>query len=451
MSKLSQTALDEATAKKVVKDAIRAAGNTSADELVVGLSWSQVGNTRFANNGITTTGDVESLNVSITATIDGKSATVSGNRIDKKALNELVTQAADLAAVSPANPEHMPPLGKQKFPRIKGVDAAAAKMGPAQRGEAAAKAIDIAKGAGVVAAGLVTHAERVSVVASSSGLFGFHPSTEVTMSTTSRTPDGKGSGRAAFVSHRAKDLDAERLARRATETATASSNLKKADPGDYTVLLEAQAVADLLGFMLGSMGTRAADEGRSFFSKSGGGTKLGLQLFDPRITITSSPEDNDHPSNPWGGGGLPQQPRTWIESGVLKQLTVSRYWAQKTGAEPIAYPGSIFMAGTSKTLDDLLKDAGEGIAVSRFWYNRSLEPRSILVTGLTRDGTFRVEGGKKVHAVNNFRYNDSPISMLKNVVALGIPERVPTRRGMVMVVPPMVVKGFHFSSTSDAV
>jgi predicted Zn-dependent protease len=101
-------------------------------------------------------------------------------------------------------------------------------------------------------------------------------------------------------------------------------------------------------------------------------------------------------------------------------------------------------------VEDLIKDVKRGIVVTRFWYNRMLQPRQILVTGLTRDGTFLVEDGKIARSVKNMRYNESPLTLLKKVVALGAPERVGMSRG-VAVVPPMVVDGFHFSSSSDAI
>ena len=108
------------------------------------------------------------------------------------------------------------------------------------------------------------------------------------------------------------------------------------------------------------------------------------------------------------------------------------------------------MEGTNRSLSQLIRGVDRGVLVTRFWYNRMLEPRTILATGLTRDGTFLVEGGKLSTAVRNFRYNDSPVTMLRNVVAMGRPQRV-TMGGRVMVVPPMVVKDFNFSSTSDAI
>src|SRR5690606_24061735 len=129
----------------------------------------------------------------------------------------------------------------------------------------------------------------------------------------------------------------------------------------------------------------------------------------------------------------------------------SRYWAAKSGAVALPEPSSVLLDGTDVDLLELVRAVDRGVLVTRFWYNRTLDPRTILATGLTRDGTFLVEQGKITTALKNFRYNDSPVTMLKNVLALGRPQRVVTRGGRVMVVPPMVVKDFNFSSLSDAV
>jgi predicted Zn-dependent protease len=421
------------------------------DDLVVSVSASQTGNTRFANNQPTTAGDVAAQTVRVTATVKGRSATLSTNRTDSKSLERLVRQAEEMAAISPVDPEHMPPLGPQKYARVNARDRATAKLGGAERAKAIEKPLGVATGRGLVGSGLVIHDDTASALANSKGLFAYYPSTGVSLSNTCRTPDGSGSGRAAFVSHRFSDLDAKAVATTAADKAEMSVDPQGIDPGKYVVILEPQAVADLLGFLVGAMRARAADEGRSYFSRAGGGNRVGDELFHPSISITSDPAHPDHPATPIGSGGLPQGKVTWIEKGVLRALSYSRYWADKQGKEPISMPSSIHMAGSDQSLAQLIQGVDRGVLVTRFWYNRMLEPRTILATGLTRDGTFLVEQGKITTALKNFRYNESPVTLLKNVLAMGKAERVPTRGGRVMVVPPMVVEGFNFASLSDAV
>jgi predicted Zn-dependent protease len=226
---------------------------------------------------------------------------------------------------------------------------------------------------------------------------------------------------------------------------------KTLDPGKQLVILEAQAVADLLEFLLGALDARAADEGRSWFSHPDGGARIGEELFHSSINVRSNPADKQHPAAPFSGDGEAHKIVDWIRDGVLQSLSSSRYWAQKSGGAAIPEPSSILVDGADVELLDLVRAIDRGVLVTRFWYNRTLDPRTILATGLTRDGTFLVEQGKITTAVKNFRYNDSPVTMLQNVLALGRPQRVVTRGGRVLVVPPMVVKDFNFASLSDAV
>lgn len=413
--------------------------------------WSRRGgNTRYAINQPTTTGDVEELSISVTAHVDGRSATVTGNRSDDGAVRQLVADAEELARLAPPDPEAMPPLGPQTYPKVKETDSATAKMGAKERADVVRSAIEVSKARNLEIAGLVRHAESSFAMANRAGLFAYHPSTSVSLETTCRTTDGTGSGRSGFASHRAKGLNAKAVAQAAADTAAASRNPQGLDPGKYTVILQPEAVSALLSFLFRALSARSADEGRSYFSKDGGGNRRGEKLFDERISLWSDPTDPEHPSSPIGEDGLPLGKTTWIDKGVVAELITSRYWAKKTGTKVVPFGRSVHMAGGTGTAADLLKDVKRGVLVSRFWYNRMLEPRTILATGLTRDGTFLVEGGKIAASAKNFRYNESPLTLLKNVVALGKPVRV-GEAGRVAVVPPMVVEGFNFESVSDAV
>ncbi len=440
--------LSRSAAKRLTAKALSFA---SADELVVRVDASQTGNTRFANNAPTTTGDVARKTVSVTASVQGRSATLSSNRTDDASLERLVREAEEMAALAPVDPEHMPPLGPQKYARVRARDAATARIAGAQRAQTVREPIELARSRGLIGSGLVLHSDHAYALANSKGLFAYHAGTDVSLSSTCRTGDGTGSGRAAFASHRFADLDAKSVASTAADKAEMSANPTKLDPGKYVVILEPQAVSDLLGFLLGALGARAADEGRSYFSKPGGGTRVGEKLFNASVTIRSDPADPDHPASPIAEDGLAHAPVTWIENGVLEALSYSRYWADKQGTSPRPRPSSVHMAGTDASLAELIKGVDRGVLVTRFWYNRMLEPRTILATGLTRDGTFLVEQGKITTALKNFRYNESPVTLLKNVLALGKPERVPGGHRRVVVVPPMVVEGFNFASLSDAV
>ena len=435
-------------AQALVKAALKAA---TLKDIRVRVSSSRSGNLRFAGNAPTTSGDVERLDVSVTATRDQASATVAGTVSDAAGVAAIVRQAEALAALAPKDPEHMPPLGPQTYLRVDAEDPAVVQLGPEQRTDAIARVLKVARDGQLIASGLYEHVHRSMALGTSAGLFAYHAETAVSLTTTCRTPDGSGSGWGGAMSHRLADVDAAAVARRAADKAEMTRGAAPAlAPGAYTVVLEAQAVADLLGFLIGSLGARAADEGRSFFARPGGNA-LGEQLFGPQIRVYSDPQDPAYPSTPVGDDGLPLQKTTWIDGGKLLALTTPRWWAHKQGRVAVPAPRSVFMAGGTGDVATLVRGVQSGVLVTRLWYNRMLDPRQILATGLTRDGTFKIEAGKLAGPVKNMRYNESPVTLLKQALALGKPERVVDDGGTRYVVPPMIVEGFHFASVSDAV
>ena len=221
------------------------------------------------------------------------------------------------------------------------------------------------------------------------------------------------------------------------------------------MVFEPTAVGNLVQFIARAFNARAADEGRSFFSLPGAKNKIGQKVVDERVTIVSDPFDLDVASAPFSGDGLPTQRVVWIENGVVKNLDYDRYWAQKQGRAPTAASSSVRMSGGNATLEELIRSTPRGLLVTRFWYLRPVDQRTILYTGLTRDGTFLIENGKITRPVKNLRFNDSPIFMLNNLEAMGVPERVSASEGgepgQAIMVPPIKVRDFNFTSLSDAV
>jgi predicted Zn-dependent protease len=279
-----------------------------------------------------------------------------------------------------------------------------------------------------------------------------------------RTADGTGSGYASFASPRVADINAAALAARAAAKAESSAHPRDLPPGRYTVILEPAAVADLLMSLAFAMNARSADEGRSFLSKPGGGSRIGEKLFADGVTLRSDPFDRRSPGSPWAGGGgmfsgrggsalsgLPARRTTWIENGVIKTLAVDRYWAKKTGVEPVPMSGGLILEGSNKSLDALIAETERALLVTRFWYIRNVNPLNATVTGLTRDGVWLVEKGKVVHPVNNFRFNESPVNLLKNLEATSLPVRAGGSEFSSMIVPAIRARDFLFTSRSDAV
>lgn len=439
--------LTRSEAQAVIRAALKAA---TFQEVAVRVGSSRGGNMRFAAGAPTTSGEVERVDVSVTATKNRASATVSGSAHDAASLATLVRRAEELAALAPVDPEWVAPLGPQKYDAPNAVDPAVVKIGPEQRTDAVARALKVARDGKLVCSGMYQHTHRSLALGTSAGLFGYHSETEVSLTTTMRTADGTGSGWGGALSHRLADIDTMAAARRAADKAMMSQGGGPAlTPGKYTVVLEAQAVADLLGFLLGALQARAADEGRSYFARSGGNA-IGEALFDARVKLWSDPLDAAHPSTAIAGDGLPIARTLWVEAGELRSLARTRYWAEKTKAAAVPGPRSLFMAGGGGTLAELVRGVKDGVLITRLFYNRMLDPRQLLVTGLTRDGTFRIRDGKLAGPVKNMRYNDSPATLLARLVALGTPERT-VDEGPVFVVPPLVVDGFNLASVSDAV
>jgi predicted Zn-dependent protease len=247
-------------------------------------------------------------------------------------------------------------------------------------------------------------------------------------------------------------MDAVTFTKRAAQKAAGSTGAKAIEPGKYTVILEPAAGIVLLEQLYGSLDARSADEGRSFLSKPGGKTRLGEKLVDERVNIYSDPSNIELPASNWAGDGQPLGKMSWIEKGVVKNFSYSRYWAQKKGVKPVPGPANIIMEGGTQSLEDLIKGTEKGILVTRLWYIRPVDPQTLLYTGLTRDGTFYIENGQIKFPIKNLRFNESPVIMLNNLDALGKAERtVSGESSQSALIPPMRIRDFTFSSLSDAV
>jgi predicted Zn-dependent protease len=187
-------------------------------------------------------------------------------------------------------------------------------------------------------------------------------------------------------------------------------------------------------------------------SKAGGGNRIGEKLMDEKVTIYSDPFNPDLPSSTWSREGFPLERTNWIDKGVVTNLTYSQYWAQKKNVKPVPFPGNIIMEGGDQSVEDMIRSTEKGILVSRLWYIRMVDPQTLLLTGLTRDGTFYIENGQIKYPVKNFRFNESPVIMLNNLEALGKPERsISVESYRSYLIPPMKIRDFTFTSLSDAV
>lgn len=423
----------------------------SFGDLRVRITSSRAGNLRYGAGRPTTQGDVDGVTVAVTASKGGRTATVTGGRTDEAAVSLLVQRAEGLAGLSPVDPEHMPPLSSSSPLEVKAQDAAVVKLQAAKRADLVGRAMRRAEAAKVAAAGILEHEHVSEVVGNRAGLFVHHTRTQVSLSATCRTADGTGSARSGYVSHALAGLVPESLVSDAAQRATQSQLPMRRDPGRYPVILAPQAVADLLEFLVDGLDARRADEGHSAFSKTGGGTRVGERMFDERVRLWSDPSDKTDPALPFDREGRAQRRVSWVEGGELRALHNSRYWAEQKGLEDLPEPSSLHMAGGSDDLEALIAGFDRGVLISRLWYTRMLDPQRLLITGLTRDGTFWIDKGRVAEPIRNFRFNDGPLSVLKKLVALGKPQRAGLTTRRVMVVPALVVSDFELASVSDAI
>ncbi|MBS0660079.1 MAG: TldD/PmbA family protein [Verrucomicrobia bacterium] len=435
---------------------------SKSDECEAALNGAQEGNVRFARNAVSTSGRSRTVTLVVQSSFGQKTGVATINEFDDASLEKVVRRSEDLARLAPENPEYVEFLGPQKYSDPKTWYESTAGIEPAARAKGAGASIDLCRAAKVTAAGFLNDSHVVAAVANTRGLRAWHRATYADFSVSVRTKDERGAGYGVSDANDVTKLDTKGPTEIAIRKARASVETKALEPGKYTVILEPAATITLIGALTNSLDARQADEGRSFMTKAGGGTRVGEKMMDERVHIYSDPLDPAAPSTPWAGDMRPRQRVDWVKGGVVTNLAYSRYWGRKSKQPNEGVPGidfgirpqmmssptppGVFMAGTNTSLEDLIKGVKRGILVTRLWYLGELDPQTLLYTGLTRDGTFYVENGKIQYAVKNFRFNESPVIMLNNLEALGKPQRI---HGC--LIPPMVVRDFTFSSLSDAV
>jgi predicted Zn-dependent protease len=427
---------------------------SAAEQTRVNIVSEWSGNTRFADASITTSGGITDTTLTITVTIGKRRASSSTNVLDDASLKRTIDLAIRLARLSPEDPEIMPELGPQKYSDVNAYVRATADLDPETRAAAIQRAVSASSAAGtpagsIFSAGFLEASARAIAVATSSGLFAYHRTTSSEFSMTARTPDGTGSGWASSGARDWTKIDPAAIGRIAAQKAVASRNPQPIEPGMYTAVLEPQAVTDLVPLLAGALNARNADEGRSPFSKPGGGNRIGEKVADERVTLYSDPNDAMLLAEPFDNTGLPIGRTMWIEQGVLKNLAYTRFWAQKQGKQPTGSPaaGGLALVGGTRSTEELIASCARGVLVTHFFYIRALDPRTVLQTGLTRDGAFLIENGKITRALKNFRWNESPLLMLNRLEEIGRPELTAAGRMM----PALRIKDFNFTSLSDAV
>lgn len=424
------------------------------------VGWTEDAFIRFANNGITTSGYRVTQNIYInSATADKRTGNASVTEITPEALKNGVKQAEELALISRPDPESLPALPAQKYPKLNNFDADTSSA----RGDIMVPQVKaVLTGAlknNLVAAGFIQRSVNAVGVGNKAGLFGYHTYTDSSLSHTMRNREGTSSGWATQSSVALRDLNGAEQAEVSIAKCLKGANRRKLDPGKYTVIMEPAAVADLIGWLGFAFGARDAEQGQSFLSKpdeSGaqgkvGKTYLGEKLFPEIITLRSDPFHPKLASTPWGPSLLPNEKMAWIEKGVVRNLFYDRFWAEKAGKKPTPNPNNLVLEGQDNTLNDLIASVDRGLLVTRLWYIRVVQPKTFQLTGLTRDGVFLVEKGKVTDAVTNFRWNESPAEVLQRTSKLTQPMRVTNDETGSNMAPALITTDFNMTSISEAV
>lgn len=418
-----------------------------AEHCEVTLAGEKGASTRFSNNAITQNIAKTDAALTVLAAYGQKKGKAATNDFSEEGIASCVLRAEEIAKHSQPDTEYLPPVPQPAYQDVRAHYPATEAATPEERAGAIREACDLCERAGLNLAGSYANEAGFIAAGNSQGLFGYWPNSHARYISTVLT--GDSSGWAESVSNdvtRVKPLTATEFARQKAETAR---NPVAVEPRKYTVILEPAAAAEMLLFMLFSMDAKAAHEGRNGFAG-----KENTPIASPLITLRNRPDHPDCPGAPFFSGdwewvlpvtcGMSVPETTWIEKGVLKNLMYSRFWAEKTGHAYTGMPSNLILEGSDASLEEMIASVDDGLLVTRFWYIRYVDPMTMLFTGMTRDGLFRIEKGKVTHGVKNMRFNESPLAMLKNTVKVG--KAVRTGIGLPNLTPPLLVKDFTFTS-----
>jgi len=431
----------EETFRRITDTVLSAA---SADDTFISFGDSESSTLRFANNQVVQNVSVREPTVSIRAAFGKKNGSASTNRLDAASLKDAVRKAEAIARLAPEDREYLSPLPKQQYLQVPSYRSATAAVSPMDAAQRTKPVIEQCEKNGLVGAGILTTSVAARGVAASSGLFGYQQSTEAEFSLTATADDSSGW---TYNTHR--DIDSLGISprtRSAVDKAVRSRSPRELPPGHYPVILEPAAVAGVLGVMTFALDAKSYYKGNSAFAG-----KLGSQVLDPRLTLRSDPTHADLLGGAFDQTGLATKPMTWIESGVLRQISYDRFTAQEHGVEPTPSAGAIvvsFNAPTAHGLDELIAATPRAILITNFWYIRSVDPADLTITGMTRDGTFLVEDGKIVAGVRNFRFHDSPLRCFAKVDSATRPMDAVTMERGKMLLPAVLLPDFHLSSVT---
>lgn len=437
-------------------------------------------NVRWAGNALTTNGEMTSteLTVVASAAVAGGTGigTVSQQVSDVGEVADLVAAARAAASASPPSPDAAPlvePWGHSGWDGDPGWDGDAGAEGTSIE-VLAQVARDLGAGFADAARrdqrlyGFAEHVVTTTYLGSTTGLRlrGVQPAGRLELN--AKSSDGTRSAWGGTATRDFTDVDVTALsAQLATRLGWAERRFDL-PPGRYPTILPPGPVADLMIYAWWTANARDAEEGQNAFAAPGGGTKIGTRLSELPLRLFSDPQHPglesvsfvDFAATADGtsfafDAGLPISPVEWMSDGVWNELVRNRAWGERTGrsATPPA-DNLVLEAGGSSSLEDLVAGTERGLLLTCLWYIREVDPERLLLTGLTRDGVYLIEDGQVSGAVNNFRFNESPLELLGRITEVGRTERVLCREWNDWVnrtaMPPITVADFNMSTVSQA-
>ncbi len=451
----------------------RALELSRADGCVVIADEESSANLRWAGNALTTNGVTRGRTLTVIATVDGAEGTASGvvsrSAVTAEDLEPLV-RAAEEAARAAGPAEDAQPLveGVPSSPDFTDAPAETSSAVFADFAPALGEAFARARAGGRELYGFANHELTSTYLGTTTGLRLRHDQPNGTLELNAKSPDRSRSAWAGRSTRDFKDVDPAALdAELAVRLGWAERRIEL-PAGRYETLLPPTAVADLLIYQLWSSMARDAVEGRTVFSRPGGGTRLGETLSPLPLTLRSDPNEPGLESAPFViahasgddasvfDNGLPVGPVEWMRAGALDRLITTRHTAGLTGL-PVA-PGAgnlILDGGGERPLEEMVAATERGLLLTCLWYIREVDPATLLLTGLTRDGVYLVENGEVVGEVNNFRFNESPVDLLSRATEAGRTERTLPREWSDWftraAMPALRVPDFNMSSVSKGV
>jgi predicted Zn-dependent protease len=444
--------LDRAQCEAIFSEVVdrgRARGVSEMEAIVAGGEHAL---TRFANNAIHQNVAERAVHLSVRAVIDGRTARASTNRLDSFGIRDVVETAIAITRLTERDPELLPLAEVAPAPEVKRFYAATAHATPEERAAAVAEAIAAVEKKGQTAAGIYSTGSSLFALFNSRGVSACHTESMARFSITAMAPDSSGWAKASSCYH--AELNPPELALRAARKAEQARAPRVIAPGRYTVVLEPAAVLDLVGQMFGDFSATAIRDGRSFLND-----RVGEKIFGENVTIHDDYSNRLQAGPSFDGEGVPRRRLTLVERGLVRDIAYCRQAAASAGREPTGHgfplpnemgeaPANIVFNGANSSLDEMIRSTGRGILVTRLWYIREVDPYEKIFTGMTRDGTFLIEGGEVISGVRNLRFNQSLIELLSNVEMLSEAVRASGEESADMVVPAMKAGDFNFTEVT---